>query len=425
MRFVKEYLILLLLLFCVSVITFYEVFTGIKIFVSGDSLSPISIREGINNIINLSGEYPYWLPWIFSGMPSIHSFTNISDFYYPHKLFLFLNSIGLPWIWNFLLHLIFGGCGMYSLTRYLSCSRYSSLFASICFITLPYLVAMIAFGHGSQAMTAAYIPIIILFLFKVFDKTNILNLSVFSVLLGLQLQRGHVQICYYTWMMIGLYILIKNSYFFYNELLSKTEILKKNIYVFCSLLIGFLISINIYFPVFNYVNSSIRSEGGSGGGLMYATQWSFSIKEMVTLFIPSFLGFGGKLYWGNFPFTDYPNYFGFILFVLAVIGFFKSTFSKENKFFLLSVLIFSILISFGKNFLFFYKIFYYYLPFFDKFRVPVYILILTFFILLIFASSGLKTLYLFLVLLFYFYLFFYLYIIYLSLHLSNQFNYKI
>ena len=155
MKAFKEYLITFILFVIVTIITFYEVYNVSKVFVSGDTLSPIAIRDGIQNFVKIHGYYPYWLPWIFSGMPSVHSFTNISDFYFPHQLFLLLNKLGIPWVWNFLLHIIFGGVGMYALLKYLNCSKYSSILSSICFMTLPYITAMTAFGHGSQVMSAS------------------------------------------------------------------------------------------------------------------------------------------------------------------------------------------------------------------------------------------------------------------------------
>ena len=108
MKLIREYLSLILFFILVLIITFYEVYNGRMIFLSGDSLSPIALREGINKVVNETNLYPLWIPWIFSGMPSIHSFINISNLYYPQHLFEFLNKFGLPWIWNFLSHLIFG-----------------------------------------------------------------------------------------------------------------------------------------------------------------------------------------------------------------------------------------------------------------------------------------------------------------------------
>ena len=84
-----EYAILFCLLTIIIILTFYEVFSGYKIFVSGDSLSPISLREGINKLVDNNHSYPLWIPWIFSGMPSIHSFINISELYYPQFLFVY------------------------------------------------------------------------------------------------------------------------------------------------------------------------------------------------------------------------------------------------------------------------------------------------------------------------------------------------
>ena len=79
MKLIKEYLSLILFFILILIITFYEVYNGSMIFLSGDSLSPIALREGINKVVNETNLYPLWLPWIFSGMPSIHSFINISN----------------------------------------------------------------------------------------------------------------------------------------------------------------------------------------------------------------------------------------------------------------------------------------------------------------------------------------------------------
>jgi len=54
-------------------------------------------------------------------------------------------------------------------------------------------------------------------------------------------------------------------------------------------------------------------------------------------------------------------------------------------------MIFSGFLSLGKNFMIFYSLFYHYLPFFDKFRSPVFILIIFNFILYIFAAYGIDS----------------------------------
>ena len=78
------------------------------------------------------------------------------------------------------------------------------------------------------------------------------------------------------------------------------------------------------------------------------------MQEIITFIIPSFFGFGGKLYWGGMPFTDYPNYIGLLLIIFALIGFIKSTINKQIKIFILFVIIFSFALSLGNNFILFY-----------------------------------------------------------------------
>ena len=40
-------------------------------------------------------------------------------------------------------------------------------------------------------------------------KQNLKNLGLLAILIGFQLQRGHIQIAYYTWLMIAIFVLYK------------------------------------------------------------------------------------------------------------------------------------------------------------------------------------------------------------------------
>ena len=208
MKIFKEYIFLFIFLILLISYLFIDFIDGDIFFASGDTLSPVAIKNSIKFYIDTFNEFPFWFPSILGGIPTIHSFLYISNYYYPHQLMISLNNIGLPWVWYFIIHLIFGGLGTYSLLKFLKQDKLSSLFGSILFLFMPYMITMTAYGHGSQMMSAAYIPCIILFLFKVSQKFNVLNLSIFSILIGFQLLRGHIQISYYTWMMVGLFILI-------------------------------------------------------------------------------------------------------------------------------------------------------------------------------------------------------------------------
>ncbi len=389
MKILKDYIIITILLLLIVSYLFYNFIGGSFLFTSADSLSPLAVKQSIKFYIDLYGEFPYWFPSILGGMPTINSFLYIADFYLPHKVMMFLYDNGLPWVWNFIFHLVFGALGTYSLLIFLRQSRLSSLFGSILFLLMPYMITMMVYGHGSQMMSAAYIPWIILLLFKIYKKMNLFDIGIFSFLIGLQLQRGHIQIAYYSWMMIGLFSLISMTPYFIKNKFEYYTLLKTKVVLFSSLFTGLLLSLSIYLPVLNYSSLSIRGATGGGAGIQYATQWSMSIKELLTLIFPYSLGFGGQLYYGDLPFTDFPNYIGITIIFLSIIGLHKSKLEFIYKVFFSLVVILSLLISLGHNFIDFYNLFYNYMPYFNKFRVPAYILILTNFSVIIVASCGL------------------------------------
>ena len=86
------YLIFSLVSLLILTFLFRKLLFGSYSFIGPDSLSPQAIKVGIEFIKNKTGEYPLWLPWIFSGLPSVHSFQNISDFYFPHYIYKFFNN---------------------------------------------------------------------------------------------------------------------------------------------------------------------------------------------------------------------------------------------------------------------------------------------------------------------------------------------
>ena len=364
-------------------ILFNKPLTGEFTFTGPDSLSPSAVHQGIESAEKEFGEYPLWLPWVFSGLPSIHSFQNISDFYFPNAIINYLKWMGLPGFWNYIFHFILAGMGVIALLTQLGTNRLSALFGGLSFALMPYLITMVVHGHGSQMMTTAWLPWVIWAILRLYDKTNLINLGILGIMVGLQLQRAHVQIAYYTWLAGGLLILM----LLLNIYKSITNKPKWILFTALGLILGLCMAMWIYLPALNYAPYSIRGAGGGGGtGFEYATAWSFSFGEMATFFIPSFYGFGGATYWGNMPFTDYPNYMGILVITLAIIGLLFS--EKKIKYFFGLTALLALLISFGKN-LFLYQIFYDYFPYFNKFRVPAMFLILTQFSVTVLAGLGL------------------------------------
>ena len=373
---------ILLVIVCVL---FNPVIFGGKTFGSPDSLAPKSTGIILNKVQEKTGEYPLWQPWIFSGMPTAEAFTNISNLYFPDYFF---RIFFIPGRLIQLAHLIFTGLGGFFLLKYIRCSPLSSFLGSSAFMMMPFMITMVVFGHGSQMMTAAYIPWIMYLTIKIMQKPIMLNIGFLAILMGLQLQRAHAQIAYYTWMLAGAYVLFTLISTYKVPEKRNTSLYGLGGFVIAAVL-GICIALLIYLPSLEYTPFSVRGGGTSGGAdYNYATSWSFSPKELLTFIIPSAFGFGGQTYWGDMPFTDYPNYMGIIILVLAAIGFVH----RRDPFmwFLLGTSILAIFISFGKNLSIIYDLFYSFFPYFNKFRVPAMILILVQFNTCVMAALGLN-----------------------------------
>ena len=149
-------------------------------------------------------------------------------------------------------------------------------------------------------------------------------------------------------------------------------------------------SLWIYIPLINYAGLSNRSISNGGASFSYATSWSLHPSEALTMLLPSSFGFGDATYFGYMPFTNFPNYASIVLVLLSICAFYKN-FNNRLIFFFLFVLIFSVLISFGKYFPL-YGFLYEWLPYFNKFRVPSMILILSQFCICVLASIGFQNL---------------------------------
>ena len=378
------------LLFLIQFILLFDNYTNDQIFVSSDLVSAVNTTAPLKEFYDTTGEYPFWNPYIFGGMPAYESLSFSSVAYLPGEILIKIgNGFGLPWMFILLTHIFMAGLFTFLFLKKRGLSQASSLFGGIVYMMNPYLITMMVFGHGSQAYSAAYIPLVLFAISELWEKPSLANLGFTAAAVGFQLQSRHIQIVYYTWMMMGSYLI----YSIIMEIKRKSKAIvigRKFGYAVAALLLAFTLAAVLYLPVHSYSEWSTRGSGtGGGAGMQYATQWSFSPGEMMTFLIPSFYGFGGSTYWGDMPFTDYPNYMGILALLLAVYALVKKR--TDLIMFLGMVIVLSLLLSFGRHFSLYYSMFYNYMPFFNKFRVPAMALILVQFSVSILAAYGLET----------------------------------
>ncbi len=365
---------------------FYPITFG-KVFVSPDSVAPAGFAKVADQALKARHYYPLWNPFHFLGMPSFGSLAFVPYAYPPDPIFGILNErLGFPDLTWLLAHYLLLGFAMFALLRGLGAGRGPSILGAITLALTPNLVAVGAFGHGSQIMTAAYLPLLVLLFDRFARRGSWLALAGFAVAAAFQLLRGHVQIVFYSWLALGLYALFLAVDAFRSG--RRGEGIRAIAGLAGGLALAFGLSAFLYLPVHEYSKLSTRGGGeGGGAGLAYATSWSFHPREILTFVLPGFFGFGGPTYWGSMPFTDYPNYMGIVPLVLALYGAARTR--GRTRTYLIVLAVVALLVSFGKHFQPLYALLYYHLPFFNKFRVPVMVLVLVQFAVAALAALGL------------------------------------
>jgi len=373
------------------------------------------------------GIYPLWNPYIFCGMPGYASLTfspepklnltilkNISNIwwavrYYSGYFFLERKDGALLF-----LYLVFG-IGVYLLVYNKLKSKPIALIVALMATYSARVTILIMIGHVTKIEVLAWFPYVFLLVEKLREKFNILHAFLLAIFVRLMIEPGHVQFIFYIYLAIGSYLIfILTRAFIKKENWKGT--LRSGILLAAATVIAFLMGADQHLSTLEYnpysmrgsnpiINTSPTSDTKTvEGGLDYdyATNWSFSPGEMITFFVPSWYGFGDVTYQGplsnnrqqmwNFYLgpqlsVDCPQYMGVVVIVLAIIGFIR--YRKEPFVqFMGAAIVISLLIAFGREFSLVYDLMYRYFPMFNKFRIPVLILMLVQFFVPILAGYG-------------------------------------
>jgi len=363
------------------------------VFSSADAANAHAVRV-VGDRSLAAGEYPLWNPYLFAGMPSFGSLAYVR-FLYPPSLILgpLHENLGFPPLTWLLAHLFFGALGMAWLLSRWRLSLAVLIAGGVLWLMLPKVVAWGVHGHGSKLGAAMYLPWLVGWVLQVLDGRGARAVGMVGLLLGLQLLRGHVQITYYTLLLVG-WLALWNAVQPLDETLARAVAgvrWRRFMLVLGGLALGFAIGALLLVPAQEYARISIRGQdvaGGGGVGLDYATGWSLAPSELGTFVLPVAAGFGKATYQGLMPFTDYPNYLGILLLMLAMAGWWRGSRGLTLSLGVMSML--AIVVSFGNHGFGFYEFLYRFLPFFNKFRVPSMVLILVGFTAVVLAARGLE-----------------------------------
>jgi len=334
-----------------------------------------------------NGEPALWIPYIFGGMPfhasgSYHLKYNIQSIY---------NSI--PWVIrkhlysNFVLNILIGGIFMFLLMRSFGVSILGSLISSAIFV---FTTKTMGTPHVNRITSFMHIPLIFYAVKVIIEKPRWWLVFLLGGAVGSQLGSYHPQIAHFTAIFIFLY-LVFTYYTRYKSDPTLKPLLIRSGYLALGLTVAIALAAIVIIPMMEYLPYSIRgaktavSTGTGGLSAGYATSWSLGWSEIITFIIPGFSGFGNETYWGQMPFTTFPNYIGIVAIILSVLYFIQVK-SDKNRWFWLGSFIIILFIALGKNLSPVSYMMLHFVPFYNKFREPALITILNSFIVAITAG---------------------------------------
>ena len=363
---------------------FHEVALQGKTFVSPDASNPAGfVRIGEQTLYahppqSLWQSYPLWNPYVFAGMPSFGSGAYNPLIYPPDwPLALVAKVIPLPEMTWLLLYYFLGGVFFFLLAREWGARAEGALIGAAAFVFAPNLVAIGAHGHGSQLVDTAYLPLMVWLAARWLRRGNLADLGWLALAGGFQFLRGHVQVCFYTWMAVGIYGLVDVIAAVVREPKDLLPKLLRIAGVGVGAALAFGVAGFYNLPLHDYAQYSSRggTDGTGGVGMSYATQWSMAPYELPSVIMANFVGFGSGTgtYWGSMPFTDYPNGYMGIVAVLLLLP--ALLLRGRAQVFAWVLGLFALLVSFGNHFPL-YGFLYDHLPQFKKFRIPVMIIVL-------------------------------------------------
>ena len=285
-----------------------------------------------------------------------------------------------------------------------------------------YFFILIAAGHIWKFITLAYIPPTIAGIVLAYRKKYLLGGIITALFMAMQILSNHVQMTYYF-----LFVILFMVGAFFEDAWRKKELpqfFKATGVLIVAGLIGVSINLSNLYHTYEYSKETMRGKSelkyegaaakqtSSGLNRDYITQWSYGIGETFSLLVPNVKG-GASVplsrsekamekanpmysslysqltqYFGDQPMTSGPVYVGAFVLMLFILGCFIV--KGPMKWALLGATIFSILLSWGKNFMGLTDFFIDYIPMYNKFRAVSSILVIAEFTIPLLAILTLK-----------------------------------
>ena len=411
-------LIAILAFIVISFIYFFPAITEDRILFQHDTVAGAGAGQEAKEYYERTGERTRWTSALFGGMPTYQmspSYDSTEPLTFVQKVYhLFLPN----YVWLTFIMML----GFYILLRAFGIPAWLAGLGGIIWGFSSYFFILIAAGHIWKFITLAYIPPTIAGIVLAYRKKYLLGGIITALFMAMQILSNHVQMTYYF-----LFVILFMVGAFFEDAWRKKELpqfFKATGVLIVAGLIGVSINLSNLYHTYEYSKETMRGKSelkyegaaakqtSSGLNRDYITQWSYGIGETFSLLVPNVKG-GASVplsrsekamekanpmysslysqltqYFGDQPMTSGPVYVGAFVLMLFILGCFIV--KGPMKWALLGATIFSILLSWGKNFMGLTDFFIDYIPMYNKFRAVSSILVIAEFTIPLLAILTLK-----------------------------------
>lgn len=411
-------LIAILAFIVISFIYFFPAITEDRILFQHDTVAGAGAGQEAKEYYERTGERTRWTNALFGGMPTYQmspSYDSTEPLTFVQKVYhLFLPN----YVWLTFIMML----GFYILLRAFGIPAWLAGLGGIIWGFSSYFFILIAAGHIWKIITLAYIPPTIAGIVLAYRKKYLLGGIITALFMAMQILSNHVQMTYYF-----LFVILFMVGAFFEDAWRKKELpqfFKATGVLIVAGLIGVSINLSNLYHTYEYSKETMRGKSelkyegaaakqtSSGLNRDYITQWSYGIGETFSLLVPNVKG-GASVplsrsekamekanpmysslysqltqYFGDQPMTSGPVYVGAFVLMLFILGCFIV--KGPMKWALLGATIFSILLSWGKNFMGLTDFFIDYIPMYNKFRAVSSILVIAEFTIPLLAILTLK-----------------------------------
>ncbi len=403
-------LIILAVFIIASVIYFWPALQG-KIIATTDGINGRAAVQESVAYHEATGDYTYWTNSMFGGMPNYQIGGNggylVDKIMKPFKWFFAWGNRNAIFIFLFYL------AAFFLLLRAFKVNKWLAMAGAFAIAMSSYFFVIIAASHHGKCYSITWMTLVMVGFLLTYRKQYGWGalLIMFFTYIGFFL---HPQMSYYICMLIGILFFAELAIAIRDKEWKHFGI--ATLIFFASFAVGMGMGSANIFANQEYAAETMR--GGhsdlakekdetnktKGLDLDYATAWSYGINETMTFLIPNYMGgasgydLGEKsqlyddlvkarvpkrqakqfcssapTYWGEKAFTMGPVYMGAIICFLFLLG--LIIVPGPYKWALLVATLFSILLSWGHNFMWLTEFFFKYFPMYNKFRAVESILI--------------------------------------------------